>query len=132
TSYYGDLAGSGLAHVAFTWTFTTQPVFDDMRVLRDGLHGRGPFARLAREFAPDARAFRSVGFAIDEEDEPVGEVEADPKCAPYRGTPFIVRVDEARDTFRGLIQAAIGFDGEPLRRLEESLDNVDHFAIGSF
>jgi hypothetical protein len=71
-NYYGDLAGTGLAHVAFAWTFTTQPVYDDLRLLRDGLHGKGPFARLASEFPPRARAYRAVGRARDPADEPPG------------------------------------------------------------
>lgn len=131
-AYYGDVAGTGLDRVSFLWTFTTQPVFDDMRLLRDGLHGAGPFARLARDFPPVARAFRSVGAAVEEEDEPPGLVAADPKCAKFRGTPFIVKVDDAKQTFRDLLQTALGLQGEELRRLAESLDAVDHFVIGSF
>jgi hypothetical protein len=38
-SYYGDIGGTGLDHVAFAWVFTTQPTYDDMRRLRDGLYG---------------------------------------------------------------------------------------------
>ena len=35
-AYFGDLAGSGLDHVAFTWSFTTQPTVDDMkRIVKD-------------------------------------------------------------------------------------------------
>jgi hypothetical protein len=41
-AYFGDLAGTGLDHVAFTWSFTTQPTVDDMKRLRDGLFGRAP------------------------------------------------------------------------------------------
>ena len=48
--YYGDIAGTGLAHVAFAWTFTTAPVRDDLRLLREGLYGRGVFARIGRDF----------------------------------------------------------------------------------
>ena len=52
-SYYGDIAGTGLDHVAFTWTFTTQPTHEDMRLLRDGLYGKGPFARWKNEYPPE-------------------------------------------------------------------------------
>jgi hypothetical protein len=45
-AYFGDIAGTGLSHVAFTWSFTTGPVTEDLVLLRDGMHGRGPFARL--------------------------------------------------------------------------------------
>ena len=42
--------GVGLDDVAFAWSFTTQPVADDLVALRSGLYGRGPFARFAAEF----------------------------------------------------------------------------------
>lgn len=131
-SWYGDVAGSGLEHVAFTWTFTTQPVYDDLRRLRDGLHGQGPFAYLAGDFPPVGRAARAVGLALEEVDEPPGGVDQDPKCAPFKGRPYIVRVDQARDSVRQLLEVGLGFKGEELRRLMESLDNVSHFVVGSF
>jgi hypothetical protein len=131
-NYYGDVAGTGLDHVAFLWTFTTQPVFDDMRLLRDGLHGRGPFARLATQFAPAALAARAVGTAIDEDDEPPGAIDADPRCAPVKNRPFIVRPDDLKETIHELLPRALGVEGEELRTLEESLDDVSHFVIGSF
>ncbi len=63
-NYYGDLAGSGLSHVAFAWTFTTQPVAEDMRLLRDGLYGKGPFARIGAQFPPTLSAFPTAGQTI--------------------------------------------------------------------
>ncbi len=131
-NWYGDVAGTGLDHVAFTWTFTTQPVFDDLRLLRDGLSGRGPFARLAAEFAPTAKAFRAVGTAIDEADEAPGAIDADPRCAPVKGRPFIVRPADVKQTLHELLPKALGISGEELRKLEESLDDVSHFVVGSF
>ena len=47
-NYYGDIAGTGAAHIAFAWTFTTEPVYEDLRLLRDGLYGKGPFASGSR------------------------------------------------------------------------------------
>jgi len=131
-SWFGDVAGTGLDHVAFVWTFTTQPVYEDMRILRDGLHGYGPFARLSTEFPPDAQAARALGTALEEVDEPPGAVDANPKCAPHKSTPFAVKVADTRDAMKQLLQRALGLDGEELRRLLESLDNVDHLVIGSY
>ncbi len=131
-AWFGDVAGTGLDHVAFVWTFTTQPVFDDMRVLRDGLHGAGPFARLARDFPPDAQAFRAVGTALDEADEPPGAVDSMPACAPRKGTPYLVRLDGAEPALRQLLETAFGLKGPEVDRMLESLANVDHFVIGSF
>ncbi|HSO35584.1 MAG TPA: hypothetical protein VLT33_23810 [Labilithrix sp.] len=131
-AYYGDVAGTGLDHVAFVWTFTTQPTYEDMRLLRDGLHGQGPFARFATEFPPVATAARAVGTTLDPAEEEPGAIDANPKCSPFKGTPFIVKVDLAKDSFRQLLQAALGLSGEELRRLQDSLENVDHFVIGSY
>jgi hypothetical protein len=130
-SYFGDVAGTGLDHVAFTWTFTTQPVYEDMRLLRDGLYGRGPFARFQRDFPPDVTAYRAVGLAKAEEDEPPG-FERDPRCAPYAGTPYVVKMEAARDTIHELLKRLFALPAEELRVLEESLLNIDHFVIGAF
>jgi hypothetical protein len=131
-AYFGDVAGTGLDHVAFVWTFTTQPVYEDMRLLRDGLHGRGPFARFEREFPPVATAARAVGNYLDPAEEQPGQIDANPSCAPHKGTPFVVNVDKAKAQLNQLLQKALGLSGEELRRLLESLDSVDHFVIGSY
>jgi hypothetical protein len=131
-NWYGDIAGSGLEHVAFMWTFTTQPVYDDMRLLRDGMHGRGPFERLARDYPTTTRALKAVGTAIDEGDEPPGAVDADPRCNAVKGRPFIVKPADVKETIHEILPRALGVQGEELRKLEESLDEVDHFVIGEF
>lgn len=131
-AYYGDLAGSGLDHVAFTWTFTTQPVVEDMRLLRDGLHGRGPFAHLATTFPPVGVAARAVGTVRDPAEEQPGAIDATPACAAKKRTPYIVKVADAKEPFRQLLQQALGLSGTELERLMESLDAVDHFVVGSF
>ena len=62
--YYGDLAGTGLDHVAFAWTFTTAPAREDLRVVREGLRARGPLARLGRDFPVNVTVDASNGCAI--------------------------------------------------------------------
>lgn len=131
-AWFGDVAGTGLDHVAFVWTFTTQPVYEDMRVLRDGLHGHGPFARLATEFPPEARAFKALGTTQSEADEPPGAINATPSCAKHAKTPFAVNIASTRDAMRQLLERTFGFSGEELRRVQESLENVDHLVIGSY
>jgi len=42
--------GLALSDVAFAWTFTTQSVTHDYRVVRDGLYGTGPLAHLGADF----------------------------------------------------------------------------------
>lgn len=131
-AYYGDVAGTGLDHVAFVWTFTTQPVYEDMRLLRDGLHGKGPFARFASEFPPVATAARAVGTAIDPADEEPGQIDVTPACAPRKATPYIVKVAGSREAFSQLLQQALGLSGSERERLLDSLDSVDYFVVGSY
>jgi hypothetical protein len=131
-AWFGDIAGTGLDHVAFVWTFTTQPVHEDLRLLRDGLHGHGPFARLATEFPPDARAFKVLGTAVDEADEPPGAIERTPACAKHAKTPYAVSIASTRDAIRLLLERALGLKPEELRRLLDSLDNVDYLVVGTF
>ena len=131
-AWFGDVAGTGLDRVAFVWTFTTQPVYDAMRVLRDGLHGTGPFARLASEFPPTATAFRAVGTTQVPLDEPPGAIDTTAACAPRKKTPFAVKYDGTEDAVRQLLHYALGLDGPKLDRLMESLSSVDHIVIGTF
>ncbi|TNF25538.1 MAG: hypothetical protein EP329_22960 [Deltaproteobacteria bacterium] len=50
----------GVGDVAFTWTFTTQAITDDMIKVRDGLYGVGPLASLATDFPAEITALRDV------------------------------------------------------------------------
>lgn len=131
-AWFGDLAGTGLARVAFVWTFTTQPVHEDLRLLRDGLHGSGPFARFASEFPPDAVAFRTTGTAVHEEDEPPGAIDQKASCASRKSTPYVLKVADTRDEMRLLLEHALGLSPPELDRLDESLEHVDHLVVGSF
>jgi hypothetical protein len=130
--YFGDLGGSGLEHVAFAWTFTTQPVVEDLRAIRDGLYGQGPLARLATEFPPRAELKRAMGpieFAEGAE-EPPGWQDR-PECRDVWNTFSIVQVDQATDVFRALA-VQFGITGPSGDELIRSLQNVAHVAIGSF
>jgi len=62
SAYFGDIAGTGLGHVAFLWSFTTQPTTSDLMALRDGLYGQGPFARWATAYTPRIEVARAVGL----------------------------------------------------------------------
>jgi hypothetical protein len=128
--YYGDVAGTGLDHVAFAWSFTTQPVYEDLRLLRDGLHGQGPFADLSRDFPATATAFRAVGLARDPSDEPADAL-ADPRCAGVKNTPFIVHPKDAQEAIHILLGRFLPFSGETATALEATLDDIDYFVIGS-
>jgi hypothetical protein len=135
-NYYGDIAGTGLDHVAFAWTFTTQPVYEDMRLLRDGIYGKGPFAHLATDFPPRTSVFPAVGLSRAGIDEP-GGWQNDPGCVKPSKTPYVVHLDDVRDVVHNLI-GSIGtngytISGPPADALEASVvDNIDHFVVGSY
>ena len=130
-NYYGDLAGSGLRHVAFAWSFTTAPTVDDLRLLRDGMHGQGPFAHLAAEFPPKASAFRAAGLIRNPSEDTAGWKDT-PRCKTVAQKPFIVRFADVKSTIHDLISRVFPLSPPELRALEESLDQVDHFVLGSF
>ncbi len=134
-AYYGDIAGTALDHVAFAWSFTTQPVYEDMRLLRDGLHGQGPFARLATDFPPTVEAFRAVGLArtSDSGQEP-GNLGADPRCAGKTGLPFIVHPSELKGSLAQLVGQFFGGAGsqEQIDALLATLDDIDYIVIGHY
>ncbi len=124
---YGDLAQQGLSGVAFAWTFTTQPIADDVLALRDGLYGQGPFARLAGEFPPALHLLRTVGLNAGEE-QPSGW-EKSAACKDRVNHPFLVKVAQSKDFIHQLVDTILGFGGTEGAALEKSLDAVDYFAL---
>ncbi|MBX3127209.1 MAG: hypothetical protein KF718_10870 [Polyangiaceae bacterium] len=134
-SYYGDIGGKGLEQVAFTWTFTTQPVVEDLRLIRDGLYGKGPLARLAKQFPAKADLTRAVGLVdleaiADGAEEPAGW-ESDSRCKDKLKNFYIVRFDEVKTTLRELANQGFGFEGPTLESLIASFDAISHIVVGS-
>lgn len=117
---YGDLASRGWEGVAFAWSFTTQSIAGDIVALRDGLYGRGPFARLAEEFP--ARLTPTPlrgGTRVDR---------CDPGPQVYTVTP--AQLAEALDA---LPVEDLGLPVTTLDALVESLErSVAYFAFGFF
>jgi hypothetical protein len=130
-AYYGNISGTGLAHVAFTWSFTTQPVFDDMRIVRDGLYGRGPLAHLAGEYPTDATAFRATGTVPVGTPDPANW-QSNKECTGHTDNLYVVRYDEAKDTVHQFLLKVLNLDENAAELLEKSLENVDYFVVGSF
>lgn len=135
--YYGDIGGTGLQHVAFAWTFTTQPVQEDLRLIRDGLYGKGPLARLSKEFPAKTELARAAG-KIDLEtliennyEEPAGW-EQSGKCKETVKSFHIVKFDVVKDTLQELAKQGFGFEGPTLDTLIASFDSISHIAIGEF
>jgi hypothetical protein len=139
-NYFGDIAGTGLNHVAFLWSFTTQPTVDDMRRLRDGLYGQGPFARWNEEFPIEVELQRAVGLQAGvnkgaEEDEGWQTSASGKKaqCAAKMEHPYVIRYDDIRDQMPRLLVDGFGFDQGPgAELLLRSLDNIDHMFIGTY
>ncbi len=130
-SYYGDIAGTGLGRVAFAWTFTTQPTHEDLRLLRDGLYGRGPFARWQRDFEPNLVAARAVG--PEKEPRPGWETSSQ-ACAAIASRPFLTRPNDpvAKESLGFLFEQALGLDFAEAASFALVLEHIDHIVLGSF
>lgn len=126
-NYYGDLAGKGLDGVAFLWSFTTAPRIEDLKLLRDGLYGHGPFAHLGRDFPPRASVFPTVGAAR-------GKDPNDPACRARAALPFAVNTDdpEFRDGVEQILRQLFSYGDGPIAGIKKSLDATSHVAIGDF
>jgi len=114
---YGDLDTRGWSGVAFAWSFTTQSIRGDLDALRDGLYGRGPFARLAQDFPAELT--------------PV----------PLRGgrgcmlppDVFTVTPAELRAALDGVPVDSFGIPAAQFDAVLDALEeNVSHFAYGFF
>jgi hypothetical protein len=130
-NYYGDIAGTGLAHVAFAWTFTTQPVTEDMLLLRDGLYGKGPFARLAAQYPPRVEPIQAAGKALAPEDEPSGWQSLS-ECARPSQTPYIAHWVDAKQAITTLLPQLFPLSATQQQGLLDSLDAVDYFVVGTY
>lgn len=129
-NYYGDIAGTGLDRVAFAWTFTTQPVVEDLLLLRDGIYGRGPFARFASEYPPKLSLYPTAGVSLAPDDVPGWQSKAE--CASTSKNPFIARWDDAKDGIAPFFEKLFPLSKTSLEGLKASLENVDYFVVGTF
>lgn len=139
-SYFGDIAGSGLDHVGFVWSFTTQPTVDDMKRLRDGLYGQGPFARWASEFPATLEVERAIGLVgdlgIGGTDPPGWQSSEDGLAAGCPGKAenlYVIPYAELRAKMRDLLVEGFDLDAGPATEaLLRSFDHIDHMLIGTF
>ncbi|MEJ7733582.1 MAG: hypothetical protein WKG00_30855 [Polyangiaceae bacterium] len=143
-AYFGDVACdrstvacSGLDHVAFTWSFTTQPTVDDMKRLRDGLYGQGPFSRWASEFPPTFELQRAVGknpgLADGATDPPGWQDDTEHGCAEKRGNWYVIKTAQIREQLRLLVTEGFGADSGPgVELLLRKVDSIDHMVVGTY
>ena len=130
----GDIVGTGLSHVAFAWTFTTQPTREDMELLRNGLYGTGPFSRWAKEFPPEMTIAQAAGTVPADEPQPPGWQDSSPKCQRRAQRPYLLRVAD-QDIREALDQFFIQvFDLDPgdLKAMQNALEYVDHVVVGTY
>jgi hypothetical protein len=133
-SYYGDIAGTGLDHVAFAWTFTTQPTHEDMVLLRDGLYGKGPFARFATDYPPVMKAAQVAGPGSGLEPQPDDWQSSSPACQKRAATPFSIKVSDPDITasFKEIFKQVFGLDAGDLKATFDAFQNIDHIVVGTF
>jgi hypothetical protein len=131
-NYFGDIAGTGLAHVAFAWTFTTQPTHEDMVLLRDGLYGKGPFARFAEEYPAVMTAKQLAGPNSQGEEQ--GDLDSIPGCQKRAATPYVVKVNDpdVKESFAFFFKEVFGLDTGDLKAVEKAFENIDHLVVGSY
>jgi len=131
-SYYGDIAGTGLDHVAFAWSFTTQPTLEDMVLLRNGLYGKGPFAYFADQFPPKLQILRAAG-KVPGDQQPAGWDSA-PFCAQREKHPYTVYPNDADvlTSLHALYKDVFGYDPGDIKALEEENSLIDHVVIGTY
>ena len=130
TRFFGDLAGTGLAHVAFTWTFTTAPQTEDLRLLRDGLAGVGPFAWIANDYPPEVELFPLAGKNVNSANPPGWETL--PECRGLSSRPYMMRFGDFSRSARTIVEQVFGFKGPQLDAIMGALSHVEHFVVGTF
>ncbi len=114
-AYWGDIAGTGLGHVAFTWSFTTQPTVDDLKRLRDGLYGQGPFARWAAQYPPTFELNRAIGIVPDildgqNSDPPGWQTSSAAQmadCGPMLGNLYVIKYADIQAQMKVLARAGV-------------------------
>lgn len=129
-AYFGDLSGTGLSHVAFAWTYTTEPIVEDLRMLRDGLYGHGLFAQLSRDFPAHFDVTRSAGM-VDAEGVDKPGWQSDPKCATAQEKPYVMTTPEFKP-IGGALATGLGFSGPTGTDLIDTFDHVAHVVTGTF
>jgi hypothetical protein len=131
--YFGDIAGTGLDHVAFAWTFTTHPVQEDLLLLRDGLYGSGPFARFATDFpVSSVQLIPAAGKAASDDAEPDGW-RSDPTCASALKAPYILHWSDVKASIGPILPNLFPIDPNALGAWEKELDdNVDYLVFGTY
>lgn len=102
-----NMVPGGLDAIAFTWSFTTRSVADDLLAIRDGLDGQGALSWLHEEYPGRFLSFNDTGD--DDED----------------GAPHLLQGDTLPELLAPLALAFPSLDAL-------NMDGVDYFVFGTF
>lgn len=123
SGYYGRLAyrpttadNAGVSRVVFAWKFTTQTTAGELSLLREGLYGRGVFARLSHTLPELEPALLATGTGCTE---------------ARRARPYVVR-GEALGLLVSNLATALGLDDAARDQLIAEYGYVDHIVFGTF
>ncbi len=118
-----ELGGLQLADVAFTWSFSTGTIYDDLNAVRNGLYGQGPQAYLQDAYPAEMSHVWPVWSAAD-------MTATDPHnlfVVPGEKMTDIMRLIAGQVPDANIVSGPV--DGE---RLYEGLQYVDFHVFGSF
>jgi hypothetical protein len=115
--FYGDLSTRGWDGIAFAWAFTTQSINGVPDTVREGLYGRGPFARLADEYPPDLALQPSRGG---------------PGCTIDGTRLYVASGEEVQALVGEIAGTALGLDEDATAAAVASYSNLSHIVIAYF
>ncbi len=136
-AWFGDLAGTGLEHVAFLWAFTTGSPADELVAVRDGLSGVGDFGQLATDYPAELRAARTVGL-VSESDREAGDAppagwKRSASCAPLVNRPFLVDGAVAAQAVSSATLEELGLLSDRDRaQVVSSLETLDYLVLAEY
>ena len=135
THWWGDIAGTGLDHVTFLWSFTTGAPTQALSLVHDGLEGAGPLAALAARFPPELHPARVVGRLTEEElargEIPPDNWEQGSACTGLVDRPFQLDAAELAERIGSRSPEDLDLTEREQRAIVESLRHLDHIVIGS-
>jgi hypothetical protein len=119
-----ELGGLKLDDVAFTWSFSTGSIYEDLKAVRNGLYGQGPQAHLKDEYPADLAMVHPVWNSLQPQDP----------NEQKRINLYTVSGEKMIYIMKLIAQMNIGFDfpnGAYSDRAFEGLQYIDFHAFGS-
>ena len=118
-----ELGGLTLNDVAFTWSFSTGSIYEDLNAVRNGLYGQGPQAYLHDTYP----AVMSKVWPVWKDAAPTASNPHNLYVIPGEKMTDIMRIIAAQVQDANIVSGPV--DGD---RLYEGLQYVDYHVFGSF